>query len=235
MESVRDATKDKALPMWLPVVTAAMLLVSLYLMFMWVPNERTMGILQRIFYFHLPSAFTAWVAFYIGGVAAIRYLRNRDHRFDDLSVAANEVGLLFTVVNLVTGMLWAKPAWGVYWVWDGRLTMQLMLALIYGGYLILRQSVNDPGQRAAVCAVVSILGMVDIPIVYMANRWWRTQHPGPVMFGGEGSGLDPRMWFVVLFTFVAMLFLMWCLVRFRRRLERFQREVNGLRQTIHAL
>jgi heme exporter protein C len=113
--------------------------------------------------------------------------------------------------------------------------MQLMLALIYFGYLILRQSVNDPGQRAAVCAVVSILGMVDIPIVYMANRWWRTQHPGPVMFGGEGSGLDPRMWFVVLFTFVAMLFLMWCLVRFRRRLERFQREVNGLRQTIHAL
>jgi heme exporter protein C len=113
--------------------------------------------------------------------------------------------------------------------------MQLMLALIYFGYLILRQSINDPGQRASVCAVVSILGMVDIPIVYMANRWWRTQHPGPVMFGGEGSGLDPRMWFVVLFTFVAMLFLMWCLVRFRRRLERFQREVNGLRQTIHAL
>jgi len=235
METTALRSSDRSLPTWLPLVTAVMLLASLYLIFLWAPEEQTMGDLQRIFYFHLPSAFTAWVAFYIGGVASIQYLRHRDHRYDDLSVAANEVGLVFTVVNLVTGMIWAKPAWGIWWDWDARLTTQLLLALIYAGYLILRQSISEPGQRAAVCAVVSIFGMVDIPIVYMANRWWRTQHPQPVILGGDDSGLDPRMWYVVLFTFVSFLFLLWCLIRSRRRLEQIRREVDGLRQTVHAL
>ncbi len=228
-------TQEKALPIWLPAVTVAMLLTSLYLIFVWAPNERTMGVVQRIFYFHLPSAFTAFIAFYIGGIASIRYLIGRDNRFDDLSVAANEAGFVFAIVNLLTGMMWAKPVWGVYWAWDPRLTTTLLLALIYAGYLILRQSVVEPGQRAVVCAVTSIFGMVDIPIIYMSNRWWRTQHPAPVLFGGEGSGLATDMRIVLYFTFASLLFLLWCLVRYRRRLEAMRREVDGLRQTIHAL
>jgi heme exporter protein C len=220
---------------FLPAATIAMLLASLYLIFVWVPNEMTMGVVQRIFYIHLPSAFTGFVAFYVGGVASVLYLLKREDRYDDLSASANEVGLVFTVVNLVTGILWAKPIWGVYWAWDGRMTTQLLLALIYAGYLILRQSVNDPGQRAVVCAVVSIFGMVDIPIVYMANRWWRTQHPSPVLLGGQGSGLDPSMRIVLYFTFAAMLFLLAYLVKTRRRLEQTRREVEGLRRSVHAL
>jgi heme exporter protein C len=132
-------------------------------------------------------------------------------------------------------MIWAKPIWGVWWAWDPRLTTMLLLALIYAGYLILRQSVTEPGQRAVVCAVVSIFGMVDVPIIYMSNRWWRTQHPAPVLFGAEGSGLDANMRIVLYFSLVALLFLMWCLIRFRRRLGAMQREVDGLRQAIHAL
>jgi len=212
-----------------------MLVVLFYLIFIWVPNERSMGVVQRIFYFHMPSAIVSWVAFFIGGFSSIFYLQKREARFDDLSVAGNEVGLIFAVVNLVTGCLWAKPIWGVYWAWDARLTTMLLLALIYAAYLILRQSVSEPGQRAVLCAVVSIFGMVDIPVIYMANRWWRTQHPQPVLGGGEGSGLDPDMWKVVFFSMVTQTLLMWCLVRARRHLELLRRESDALRRTVHAL
>ncbi len=222
-----------AVPILGGIATAAMLAAALYLIFVWAPNERTMGVVQRIFYFHVPSAFTAFVAFTIGGVASIRYLHSRESRYDSLSVACNEVGLVFAVVNLITGMMWAKPVWGVYWAWDARLTTMLLLALIYSGYLILRSSIDDANQRAVGCAVVSIFGMVDIPIVYMANRWWRTQHPQPVMFDSEG-GLDVNMRIVLYFTFAAMCFLLWMMVRSRRRLEDLQRENDALRREVYA-
>lgn len=229
----RETPYNDALPAWLLASTAGMVLAAMYLIFVWVPMEATMGVVQRIFYLHVGSAFVAFMAFVIGGIASIRYLASRENRFDDLSVSANEVGLLFAVVNLTTGSLWAKPIWGVYWAWDARLTTMLLLALIYAAYLILRQSVVEATQRAVVCAVVSIFGMVDIPIVYMANQWWRTQHPAPVL-SGEGS-IDPTMRFVLYFTFAAMAMVFWCLVRLRRRLEGLKRESEALRRTIHAV
>ena len=143
------------------------------------------------------------------------------------------MGLLFACVNLITGCLWAKPVWGVYWAWDARLTSMLLLALIYAAYLILRESVSDPGQRAVVCAVVSIFGMVDVPIVYMANRWWRTQHPAPVL--GGGGSLDPRMTFVLFATMFALALLYWCLVRQRRRLEALRKQADGLRREVQSV
>jgi len=220
----RQAARWKDWRPWLALLGIA----SLYLILIWAPEERTRGGVQRIFYFHVPSAYTAFVAFCIGGIASVRYLIRRDFRYDDLSVAANEVGLVFAIANLVTGMLWAKAMWGTYWVWDARLTTMLLLALIYAGYLILRRGINEPGRRAAVCAGVSIVGIVDIPIVYMANRWWHTQHPSPIIFGGQGSGLDPRMTFVVLFTFMSLLFLSLYWIRTRRRLVQIRREVDSL-------
>ena len=226
---------DKSTPLLL-IASLVMMLVSLYLIFVWVPTERTMGIVQRIFYFHVSSAFTAFLAFVIGGVASILYLVKRDHRYDDLSVACNESGLVFAVVNLITGSLWAKPVWLVWWAWDVRLTTMLLLALIYAGYLILRQSISEPSQRAVACAVVSIFGVVDIPIVYMANRWWRMQqHPEPVILGGEGSGLHPDMRTTLIVATAAMFVLLWCLVRARRRLEQTRREAEALRREVYAL
>ncbi|MDA1312431.1 MAG: cytochrome c biogenesis protein CcsA [Acidobacteria bacterium] len=224
-------TSDKLTPV-LGVTAAAMLVAALYMIFLWVPNESTMGVVQRIFYFHVPSAATSWVAFFVGGVAAVRYLVSRDPRLDDLSVACNETGLVFCIVNLVTGAFWAKPIWGIWWAWDARGTSAMLLAVIYIGYLILRQSVDEPSQRAVVCAVVSICGMVDIPIIYMANRWWRTQHPAPVIGGG---GLDANMGMVLGFATLALLTLLWYIVRQRRKLAEMQRETEGLRQMIHAL
>ena len=233
MRSNADVYASPPVPPALAIATGVMVTAMLYLTFVWVPTEATMGIVQRIFYFHVPSAFVAFTAFTIGGVASIRFLARRDHRFDDLSVAANEVGLVFAIVNLVTGSLWAKPIWGVYWAWDARLTTMLLLALIYIAYLILRQSIFEPTQRAVVCAVVSIFGMVDIPIVYMSNQWWRTQHPAPVLTG-EGS-IDASMRFVLYFSFAALLFVFWCLVRMRRRIEHLRREMDALRREVHAL
>jgi heme exporter protein C len=234
MPELATDRESKAIPQPLAIATGLGLLFATYMIFVWAPTESTMGVLQRIFYFHMPSAVVAFVAFIVGGIAAIRYVASRESRFDDLSVACNEVGLVFAVVNLVTGMIWGKPAWGVYWAWgDARLMTALLLVLIYAGYLILRQSVNEPNQRAVVCAVVSIFGMADIPIVYMANRVWRTQHPGPVI--GGGGGLDSNMWLVLLASLVAQLLVMWCLVRARRHLERLRREADGLRREVHAL
>ncbi len=231
MPESTSRTSDKLTPV-LGIAAAAMLTVALYMIFVWAPNESTMGVVQRIFYFHVPSAATSWVAFFIGGVAAVRYLISRNPRLDDLSLACNETGLVFCIVNLVTGAFWAKPVWGIWWAWDARGTSALLLAVIYIGYLILRQSVDEPSQRAVVCAVVSICGMVDIPIIYMANRWWRTQHPAPVIGGG---GLDASMGMVLGFTTLAMLTLFWYVVRQRRKLAEMQREAEGLRQMIHAL
>ncbi len=222
----------EAIPKPLGAVTLLCLLTSMYLIFSWVPTEASMGIVQRIFYIHVSSAAVAFGGFFLGGFAAIAYLASRNATRDDLSVACNEVGLLFACVNLITGCLWAKPVWGVYWAWDARLTSMLLLALIYAAYLILRQSIEEPGQRAVVCAVVSVFGMVDVPIVYMANRWWRTQHPAPVL--GGGGSLDPRMTFVLFFTMFSLALLYWCLVRQRRNLEALGRTTDALRRQVQA-
>ena len=223
----------EAIPKPLAVATVTGLLTSIYLVFIWVPMEASMGIVQRIFYLHVSSAAVAFLGFFLGGIAAMAYLSKKNNRMDDLSVACNEVGLLFACVNLITGILWAKPIWGVYWAWDARLSTMLLLALIYVAYLILRQSISEPGQQAVVCAVVSIFGMVDVPIVYMANRWWRTQHPAPVL--GGGGSLDPRMSFVLFFTMFALVLLFWCLVRQRSNLESLRRHTYAMRRQVQAI
>lgn len=220
------------IPESLAILTLVAVTVSTYLIFVWVPTEASMGIVQRIFYIHVSSAAVAFMGFLLGGFAAIGYLLKRVSARDDFSVACNEVGLLFACVNLITGCLWAKPVWGVYWAWDARLTAMLLLALIYAAYLILRQSITEPGQRAVVCAVVSIFGMVDVPIVYMANRWWRTQHPAPVI--GGGGSLDPRMAFVLFFTMFALILLFCCLVQQRSRLESMSRAAEALRREVQT-
>ncbi|HYM13075.1 MAG TPA: cytochrome c biogenesis protein CcsA [Bryobacterales bacterium] len=218
----------------LPAAAVVMLVAALYLTFVWVPTERTMGIVQRIFYFHVPSFFTAVVAFLVGMIAGIRFLMTRDYRFDEVAVASNEIGVVFVSVNLITGSIWARPIWGIWWTWDARLTSAFVLWLMYVAYLILRPAVDEPGLRGVISAVFSIFAFVDVPIVYMSIRWWRTQHPQPVLFGGEGSGLDPNMRFTLYFCFLAMLALYACLLQVRRRLEGLRREAEGLRRTVHA-
>jgi heme exporter protein C len=223
-----DDLDDKpALPLWLLIPAACSMILSLYLTFVWVSTEQTMGIVQRIFYFHVPAAMVSFLAAFVGGVSSILYLTTHDHKYDDLSLAANESILVFESINIVMGMLWAKPVWGIWWTWDPRLTSSFLLLLIYGGYVTVRRSIQTE-QRATICAVICIFGMADVPLVYMSNRLFRTQHPAPVIGGDANSGLAPDMWLAFIAAHIAMALLWWCVIRVRRRVARLERTVEGL-------
>jgi heme exporter protein C len=218
----------------LAILTFVLMIASLYAVFIWVPNERTMGAVQRIFYFHMPAAIASFVAFFIVFVGSIAYLVTRKTRWDRLAASSAELGLVLILITLTTGPIWAKPVWGIWWTWDMRLTSSLVLALIYMAYLMLRAYVFDKEKRANLSAVVGIIGFIDVPIVYFSIRWWRTQHPQPVIMGGQGSGLAPEMWAVVMLCLVMYLVFFSWLLRFRLRLGRMQDEVDYYRDVVFA-
>jgi len=183
------------------------------------PTEATMGDVQRIFYYHLPSAWVAFLLFFVNFLASVWYLVRRTIGADALALASAEVGVSFCTIVLITGPIWARPIWGIWWTWDARLTSTLVLWLIYVSYLVLRHYATG-GQVPVLAAALGIFGFLDVPIVYMAIRWFRTQHPQPVIGGGQGSGLDPTMWHAVLWNLAAfsMLALMFVWVRYRQAL-----------------
>lgn len=210
------------------------MLITMCLIFVWAPTEGTMGSIQRIFYFHVPAATAAFWAVFVGGVSSLLYLKTRDLRYDDLALAANESVVVFSAINIVMGSMWGRRAWGIWWTWDARLTSSLLLVLIYAAYLIVRQAAPLE-QRGTVGAILCILGMVDVPLIYMSNRIFRTQHPAPVIGGGEGSGLHPDMLVTLLAANSAMLLLWWSIVRLRRRIERLERKLESLTRRAHAI
>ncbi len=212
----------------LATITFTAMLASLYLVFLYAPTETTMGEVQRIFYFHVSSAWTSFLAIFVVFIYSVRFLATRNRDLDTKALSAAEVGAVFSTMVLVSGPLWAKPVWGIWWTWDARLTSAFVLWLIYLGYLTLRRLVESPEQRARLCAVFGVLGAVDAPIVYMSTRWFRTQHPQPVIAGGEGSGLDPQMRLVLYLTFLAFVLLFFYLWRLRCDLERTQEAVESL-------
>jgi heme exporter protein C len=186
------------------LVTLALLSYALYQGLVVAPTESTMGAVQRIFYYHLPHAWVAFLLFFANFLASIWYLVRRTERSDALALASAEVGVVFCTVVLVTGPLWARPVWGIWWTWDARLTSTLVLWLIYVSYLVLRRFATG-AQTQVLAAALSIFGFLDVPIVYLSIRYFRTQHPQPVIAGGEGSGLDPRMWTAVLWNLAGFL------------------------------
>jgi heme exporter protein C len=223
-----------AVPLWLLAGAALTMMVHMYLVFMWVPTEAAQGIVQRLFYFHVPAAFAQFTASFVGGVAAILYLVKRDSRYDDLSLAANETVVVFGLVNILLGMMWAKPIWGIWWTWDPRLTSAFLLLFIYAAYLVLRPAAPVE-HRATICAVLCILGMADVPLVYMSNRLFRTQHPAPVVGGGPNSGMEPRMYVVFAFGIFTVMLLWWCVLLVRRRVARLERASADLTRRSHEL
>lgn len=162
----------------------------LCLVFIYVPTEETMGIVQRIFYFHVPVAWVAFLAFFIVFLGSILYLWKRESKWDVIASSSAEVGVVFATLVLITGSIWAKPIWGVWWTWEPRLTTALVLWFIYIAYLTVRSFATDEQRGARFAAVVGIVGFIDVPIVALAITLWRTQHPGPVIFQG---GLTPPM------------------------------------------
>ncbi|MGH9334878.1 MAG: cytochrome c biogenesis protein, partial [Vicinamibacteria bacterium] len=191
----------------LPILSLVSMLVALWGAFLYAPEEATMKEVQRIFYFHVASWWVAFIAFTVTFIASIGYLWKGKTRFDQVALASTEIGVAFTTIGLVTGPIWAKPVWGIWWTWDPRLTTALVLWLMYVGYLMMRRYIPDEGKRATLSAVVAIIAFVDVPVVFLAIRLWRTQHPEPVLLGGEASGLDPQMLQALFMALAAFFFL----------------------------
>jgi heme exporter protein C len=210
------------------ILTAALLFFAGYAALFLAPDERTMHEIQRIFYFHLGCWVAMFTALTIGFAANIGWLLERKPRWDWLGVSSIEVGVVCCSAGLITGVLWGKPAWGIWWTWDARLTTCFLLWLLYVSYLILRGLIEEPGRRATLSAVFGIFAFLDAPLVYASNRLWRTQHPAPVLFGGPNSGLDPGMLKALLVSITAMVAVMMVVLVERYRLERLRHELDEL-------
>ena len=180
-------------------IVVALMIWGFYQAIYVAPDEATMHEVQRIFYYHVPNAIVCFAFFAVSLLGSIGYLAFRRsspawaQRADAWALAGAEVGVVFCTVVLITGPLWGRRAWGIWWTWDARLTTTLVLWLIYVSYLLLRRFAAGP-QMQTLAAVLGIFGALDVPIVYMSNRWWRTQHPAPVFGGDADSGIkDPTM------------------------------------------
>ena len=212
----------KAFPI-LAILTAILLGYALYEALVVAPTEQTMGNVQRIFYYHVPSAWTAFLLFFINFIASVAYLIRRNPVADAIALVTAEVGVVFCTVVLVTGPLWARPVWGIWWTWDIRLTSTLVLWLIYIAYLMLRRF-STSGQTPVLAAALAVFGALDVPLVYFSIWIFRTQHPQPVI--GGGGSIDPVMLHILLINWAAFLCLAALLCWSRYRLEMLQREVE---------
>ena len=225
---------NKRLNLSLGTLTAFLMFAAIYMVFVYVPTEADQGIVQRIFYFHVPCAWVAFAAFGLVAISGIFYLWLGQDIWDDLGYAAAEIGMVFCTLVLVTGSIWAKPIWGTWWTWDSRLTTTLILWLLYGGYLMLRAMADDTPQVARFAAVIGIVAAADVPVVVVSVRLWRTIHPAVLVTRQGGHGLeDPRMVATLLvalaaFTtlFVWLLILRFATLRMRTRLATMARDLN---------
>jgi heme exporter protein C len=218
----RSSTLRTIAWLWLAASIAVLVIGFRQAIFL-APTEATMGNLQRIFYYHLAHAILSLVFPYVNLAASLAFLywRRRDPlkalSADALAVASAEVTVLYAGICLASGMLWGKPAWGIWWAWDARLTTELILWLLYVSYLLLRRF-SPTGQVGVLSAVLAVFAGIDVPIVFMSIRWWRTQHPAPV-FGGDGS-IDPGMVPAVLWNLGGWAMFGIFLIGFRFALER---------------
>jgi len=226
--------KNDRLLLAMTAVSAVLVLVALYLALAGAPEanlkSETGRYAQRIIYFHIATAWVGFLAFFVTFLGGIAYLRSQARKWDMLALASAEIGTVFMLGVLVSGSIWAKPAWGVWWVWDERLTISLIQFLIYVGYLMLRSSVEDPARRARFAAVYGVVAFVSVPLNFIAIRLWRSQHP--LVFGTESGGLSSNMMFAFFFCLVAFTIWYATLMGHRIRLERIRDEVEELKQRL---
>lgn len=210
----------------LAALTAILMAVDLYAIFGLAPVEQQMGIVQKIFYFHVPSAYCMYVGFGLCVLGSVMYLAKRSDAWEALAVAGAEVGAMFCLIVIVTGPLWARKAWGTYWTWDPRLTTTLLIGMIYVAYLLLRNlgATGDAERRFA--AGLGILGGPLMPIIHYSVQLWRGQHP--TVITGKGGGLHPDMRTALLLSFAAFTALVALLVWARARAERDRQQVRML-------
>jgi len=219
--------RSDALMALLFTATLAGMVVALYLIFLSAPDEKVMGAVQKIFYFHVPLAAVTFLSVFVLLSGAVGYLWTRRAGWDHLSIASAEVGLVFCTLVLITGPIWAKPAWGVWWTWEAKLTTTLILWLLLAGILLSRAYASSPEQGARVASVLGVVAALDVPIVYKAVDWWRGQHP--IVFGaGKKNPLAPGMVAPLLVSMVVFVLLYALLVAARMRLAALEDRLAAL-------
>ncbi len=211
----------------LGLLGAVALIANIYNIFLVLPDEANQGAIYRIIFFHVPAAIIAFTFFFVALLCSIWFLITKSFRADSAAVASTEVGVMFTFVNLATGSIWGRNIWGHWWIWDPRMTSMFVCVLLYSGYLIMRPAITDPTQRGTLSAVLSVFAFADVPIVWFSIRWWRTQHPSPVL---ETGGLPHDMAMALLYNFIALLLIGTALILVRLRSEHVQREIESLRR-----
>ncbi len=227
MTSTRDWSRV------LGIVTFLAIGVGLYFAFVFAPTEATMGSIQRIFYFHMGSNAASMLSVIIAAVTGALFLKTGDAKFDRVSYACMELGVLFGAISLGTGMIWARPVWGTWWTWEARLTSFLILWLVYVAYIMLRMSARDDVTIARIAAVFTFIGAVDVPFIILAPRLWKGLHP--VLFGSNAGGeftfnISPNMLITLAVCIVAMLLLYFYLLVQRTQLAKLESDVAELRE-----
>jgi heme exporter protein C len=228
--------KSDTILLVLTLVSAALVLAALCLALIGAPDvvakSETFRVSYRIIYFHVSTAWVGFLAFFVTFLASVAYLRTQVRKWDIVALASAEIGTLFMLGVLVSGSIWAKPSWNVWWIWDVRLTISLIQFLVYVGYLMLRSSVDDPARRARFAAVYGVIAFIAVPVNFLAIRLWRSNHP--LMFGttGDQGGLGSNMMFAFFFCLIA--FTVWyvTLMGHRIRLEQMRDRVEQLKQQI---
>jgi len=208
------------------LLTAALIGASLYEIFVVAPVEVQMGIVQKIFYFHVPSAYAMYVGFFVSAVGSAVYLAKRSPAWDAVAVAGAEVGMVFCAIVLTTGPLWARKAWGVWWTWDPRLTTTLLAGMIFLSYLALRSFGTAGEAEKRFASGLALVGVLDLPIIHYSVQRWRGVHP--TVITGRGGGLDPQMKVAFLVSMLAFTALVALLVWTRARVERQKQRVHDL-------
>ena len=208
-------------------LSLVLMIAAVYLVFVYVPTEKEMGIVQRIFYLMVPMGWLALLSFFIVFICSILYLAKRERRWDILAYSAAEVGIVATTMALIVGSLWAKPIWGVWWTWEPRLTATLVLWFIYFAYFAVRSFAMEESRGARFAAVVGIIGFVDLPIVALATTLWRGIHPGAVIFQG---GLAPSMLLTLMVSIFAYTALYFLLLTQRASMKHDEIEVKRLKE-----
>jgi heme exporter protein C len=217
----------------LNIISAVLLAIATWLVFFYAPMEVVMGQVQRIFYFHVANAWVGMLGFMVAAVAGIVYLRTHDLKWDIIEQAAVEISLVFFITTIVTGSIWAYPAWGTWWTWDPRLTTAAILEMVYIAYLLLRQGIEDPDRRARFGAVYTLIGGLSVPITFLSIRLFRTIHPALIGTASASSqgGFDmtPRMLQTFLFGLLTFSVIFVTLLWYRIRLGRLAEKVEQMK------
>jgi heme exporter protein C len=212
-------------------LTGALFAVALYIVLFYAPREAVMGDVQRVFYFHVAAGWVGALAFLVTAVAGGIYLTTNARRWDQLALASVEIGVIFTLINIVSGSIWARPIWNTWWTWDPRLVTASVMELVYIAYIMLRQGVDDPERRARFGAVYGIIGFFSVPLTFLSIRIFRTIHP--VVIGSndptaQGTfDMSPRMRSAFFFSLITFTFvygtLLWHRVRLQQLMEKVER------------